>query len=86
MEWVVLSLLHSVVSLVLVETNRRNTPIGFSASFVWFVVQKNCSNLSKNAAAFVEEDAFEIHLQRLRVRGFGHRFLLGDFAVLDELE
>ena len=48
MVWVVFSLLHSVVSQVLVETNRRNTPIGFSASFVWFVyfvVQKNCSGL-----------------------------------------
>ena len=48
MEWVVFSLPHSVVSQVLVETNRRNTPISFSASFVWFVyfvVQKNYSGL-----------------------------------------
>ena len=30
MVWVVFSLLHSVVSQVLVETNRRNTPVGFS--------------------------------------------------------
>ena len=44
--WVVISLLHSVMSQILVETPRRNPPIGLSASFVWFVyfvVQKNRS-------------------------------------------
>ena len=40
--------------------------------------------LSENAPAFVQEDAFEIHFQRLRVGRFGQRFLFGDFAVFDE--
>ena len=31
---------------------------------------------TQNPAAFVEEDALEIHLQRLRVGGLGQRFLL----------
>ena len=39
-----------------------------------------------NTPAFVEEDALEIHLERLRIGGLGQRFLLRNLAVLDQLE
>jgi hypothetical protein len=35
-----------------------------------------CNWLTEDAAAFVEEDTLEIHLQRLSVGGFRKRFLL----------
>ena len=35
-----------------------------------------CNWLTEDAAAFVEEDALEIHLQRLSIGGFRKRFLL----------
>src|SRR5581483_6172088 len=40
----------------------------------------------KDSPALVEENALEIHLQRLRIRGLGHRFLLRNFSVLHQLE
>src|SRR3954468_7775972 len=42
--------------------------------------------LAKNAAAFVEEDAFEVHFEGLGVGGIGEGFFLSDFAFFDEVE
>src|SRR5579872_6596773 len=42
--------------------------------------------LTEDAAAFVEENAFEVHLQGLGVGGLGQSFLFGNFAVLHKLE
>ena len=43
--------------------------------WLWF-------GLTEDATAFVEEDAFEIHFERLRVGRLGQRFLLGNDALL----
>src|SRR5688572_29664672 len=42
--------------------------------------------LPENPPAFVEEDAFEVHLQGLGVGGLGQRLLLRDLPLLDEFE
>ena len=36
--------------------------------------------------SFIQEDALEVHLQRLRVAGFGKSLFFADFPVLDQLE
>ncbi len=41
--------------------------------------------LGENAPGFVEEDAFEVHLEGLRVAGFAERFLLGDNVRFDQI-
>lgn len=38
-------------------------------------------SLAQNSPPFVEEDALEIHFQRLRVRRFEQRFFLAHFSV-----
>jgi hypothetical protein len=43
-------------------------------------------SLGQNSASFVEEDAFEIHFEGLRIGGFVHSLLFGDFSSADELE
>ncbi len=43
------------------------------------------AGLAEDTPGLVEEDAFEVHFQGLRVCGFGERFGLGDLAFLDEV-
>ena len=50
------------------------------------VTRRADAKLVENPAAFREEDALEIHLQRLRVGGLVERLLLGDDSVLYQLE
>src|SRR5262245_51981018 len=40
----------------------------------------------EDPATFVEEDALKVHLQRLRIRGFGESFLFRDLAIFHELK
>lgn len=42
--------------------------------------------LLQNSSAFVEEDAFEIHFERLRIGSFKQCLLLGDFSGANKLE
>jgi hypothetical protein len=44
------------------------------------------ARLRQNSTTFVEEDAFEVHFEGLRVAGFGQGLLLADFAFLNQVE